>query len=194
MGLGKFFKGGGALGMGLGALAGGLLGSQGDKEIRRNLFTEDQQGLLNQIIGGLSGEGKGVGLGLDYLNDLMQGGEAFERASAPMMRQFQEQTLPQLSERFAGSDAMQSSAFGQSLGSAGAGLQENLAALRGQQQQMGLQGLLQMLNPALTKQFDLEVEKGGSSGLGSILGTAAGAYFGGPAGASIGGQLGGRLF
>ena len=192
MGLGSFFKGG----AGLGGMLGG--GDKGDKEIRRNLFTENQQGLLNQIIGGLSGEGKGIGLGLDYLNDLMQGGEAFDRASAPMMRQFQEQTLPGLSERFAGSDAMQSSAFGQSLGSAGAGLQENLAALRGQQQQMGLQGLLQMLQPALTKQFDLEVEKGGSSGigsgLGSILGTAAGAYFGGPAGASIGGQLGGKLF
>lgn len=180
-------------------LLGGLLGGRKkDKEVRHDVYTPRQQALINEIIGGLSGKEGGLGMGLDYLKNLMQGGEAFEREAAPVTRQFQEQVLPNLAERFAGSDAMSSSAFGQSLGSASAGLQENLAAMRSNQQMQGLQGLLQLLNPALGKQFELEVQKGGSSGLGSglgsILGTAAGAYFGGPAGASIGGQLGGKLF
>lgn len=165
----------------------------GEQEIQRQRYTPEQQALLNQIIGGLSGEGGAVSGGLDFIKQLL-GGQTAETAIAPMMRQFNEQTLPQLSERFAGADALNSSAFGQSLGSAGAGLQENLFAARNDQQMQGLQGLMAMLNPALTQQFDLEVKKKkGFGALGSTLGTILGGAIGGPAGASIGGSIGGSL-
>lgn len=54
--------------------------------------------------------------------------EGFE---APYLRQFREQTVPEIAERFTGQDAQRSSAFGQTMGQAGAALQENLAALKG---------------------------------------------------------------
>jgi hypothetical protein len=57
--------------------------------------------------------------------------QQYQTFAQPFMRQFQEQTVPQLAERFSGLGAQRSSAFGQALGGAGAGLQENLAALKG---------------------------------------------------------------
>jgi len=173
----------------------GLFGSKSsEEEIRRQRYTQPQQDLLNQIIGGLGGQGGAMSGGMDFIKNLL-GGQTAEAATAPMMRQFNEQTVPQLSERFAGSDALNSSAFGQSLGSAGAGLQENLYNARNQQQMQGLQGLMAMLNPALTQQFDLEVKnkKKSSSGLGKTLGGILGGAIGGPSGAGIGSSLGGML-
>lgn len=58
---------------------------------------------------------------LDYVNAL----------EAPMMRQFREQVIPEIATRFSGMNARDSSAFNQTMGEAGASLQERLAALRG---------------------------------------------------------------
>lgn len=71
----------------------------------------------------------------NYLRELMDpNSEAVKRFTDPYMREFNEQTIPGLAERFAGMGAMggglSSSGFGQSLGAAGAGLQEKLAALK----------------------------------------------------------------
>lgn len=77
--------------------------------------------------------------------DLLSGSpESYEKFEAPMMRQFNEQVVPGIAERFTGVGG-QSSAFQQALGNAGAGLQENLASMRGGLQQQGAQGLLQAL-------------------------------------------------
>jgi hypothetical protein len=96
--------------------------------------------LLSQLgIGSGQGEPGSVGgnyqKAQDYLSQLLQGGdEAFNRFEAPYKRQFQEEIVPGLSERFAGLGALggglSSSGFGQSLSSAGAGLSERLASLR----------------------------------------------------------------
>lgn len=60
--------------------------------------------------------------------------QAFEQFSQPYLQQFEEQMLPQIAERFAGSGALSSSGFGQALGGASAGLQSNLAQLFSQLQ------------------------------------------------------------
>ncbi len=111
-------------------------------------LSPQQQTLLNQIFSSLQGRSGSVAdqptfkSGESYIQRLLGGDtEAFE---APLMRQFREQTIPGIAERFsaAGSGAQSSSAFQQALGAAGADLGERLGALRG-----GLQ--LQALPQAL---------------------------------------------
>lgn len=70
--------------------------------------------------------------GMDYLKSLIsQDPQAMQQFEAPIKREFSEQIMPQISERFAGLGALNSSAFQQSIAQAGAGLSERLAALRG---------------------------------------------------------------
>lgn len=92
-----------------------------------------QSGLMNMIMQLLSGQGGEMGGPFGYLQELLSGSpEAFSKFEAPYQRQFQEETIPGLAERFSGQGAQRSSAFGQALSSAGAGLSENLANLREQ--------------------------------------------------------------
>jgi len=99
-----------------------------EKMMKQELFSPEQEQFLNMI---LKGTQPGMSSGIDYLTQMLSGSkESTEDFEAPYMRQFEEQTIPGIAERFAGVDAQSSSAFGQSLGQAGAGLQENLAALR----------------------------------------------------------------
>lgn len=77
-----------------------------------------------------------------YHNNILGGGPgqggqegAYNRFASPYMQQFEQQILPMIAERFAGSGALSSSGFGQALGGAGAGLQSNLAQLFSQLQQ-----------------------------------------------------------
>jgi hypothetical protein len=98
-----------------------------------------QQQLLQQLLGGLQGSS---GQGFDFLSSLFGNTGQFE---APLMRQFNEQIIPGIAERFSGSaanpriaSAQSSSAFTQALGQAGSGLMEQLGALRGG---LGMQGL-----------------------------------------------------
>jgi hypothetical protein len=75
--------------------------------------------------------------------------QVYQDFAAPQMRQFNEQTIPQLAERFAGGaqgGALSSSGFGQALGAAGAGLNTNLAQLRAQLQQQAIQSILGQYN------------------------------------------------
>ena len=78
--------------------------------------------------------------GSSFIQSLLSGSPGATQAfTAPAMREFEEQIVPMLAERFSGwgAGAQGSSAFSQALGSAGAGLSERLASLRGQ---LGLQG------------------------------------------------------
>jgi hypothetical protein len=68
--------------------------------------------------------------GANYLQGILGGDtEAFE---APLMRQFNEQIIPGIAERYAGIGGLSSSGFQQSMGQAGSGLAELLAKLRGE--------------------------------------------------------------
>jgi hypothetical protein len=95
--------------------------------------------------------GSAYGGALDLLKQYINPNSAmFGTLAAPYMRQFQEQTIPGLSEQFAGAGALggglSSSGFGQALGAAGGGLQERLAALQAQIQQQAVQGILGQYN------------------------------------------------
>lgn len=69
--------------------------------------------------------------GQSYLQSILsQDPEMMQQFEAPYMRQFQEEIIPQLAERFSGMGARNSSAFQQTLGAQGAGLMEKLASMR----------------------------------------------------------------
>jgi hypothetical protein len=99
-----------------------------------------QQTILSQLLGSMQGQARGIGQqptfqsGQNYIQRILGGDTS--QFEAPLMRQFQEQIVPQLAERFsgAGAGAQSSSAFQQALGGAGADLAERLGSLRGQLQ------------------------------------------------------------
>jgi len=70
--------------------------------------------------------------GQQFLQNLM-GKSAEEQAQTfeqPYLRQFYEQTVPNITERFRGMGALRGSGFQNSMGEAGAGLSENLATVK----------------------------------------------------------------
>jgi len=129
---------------GLGNLFSGLkeflMGTPGKLESAQTL-TPEQQAFLQRIMGQVDPSTFAIQnqptyqAGQSYLQSLL-GGD-ISQFQAPYMRQFQQQTSD-LAERFAGLGGLSSSGFQQALGGAAAGLQENLAALRGGLQQQAL--------------------------------------------------------
>lgn len=69
--------------------------------------------------------------GNKYIQDILsQNPEMMQQFEAPYMRQFKEQIVPDLAQRFASGGALSSSAFNQSMGQAASSLSERLAAMR----------------------------------------------------------------
>lgn len=126
----------------------------GKKEKIQQLPTisPQQQQLLERLLSAINPQQLNVQrqptfqAGQNYLQQLL-GGDTSE-FEAPLMRQFQEQIIPGLAERFSGAGAggQSSSAFQQALGAAGSDLAERLGSLRGQ---LKLQALPQSLEYAL---------------------------------------------
>lgn len=121
----------------------------GNSMSRVPTLNKGQKGILQQIIGQLQGGlGQANQQGQNYMQDLMNpNSQAVNQFTQPYMNQFEQQTIPGISERFAGMGAMggglASSGFGQALSSAGGNLQTNLAALKaglGQQAASQLMG------------------------------------------------------
>lgn len=137
-------------------------------------LSSGQKGLMQQLLGSLQGQSSNIQQsplyqqGSSFLQNLLSGSpEATAAFEAPYMRQFNEQIVPGLAERFTGLGAQSSSAFTQALGSAGASLQEQLASLRGN---LGLQAAGQGLQYAQQPISNYQ----GMAGLG--LGTQTQAY------------------
>lgn len=169
---------------GLASLIGGLISSRSkpkEAKVRQiPRFSPQQSGFQNQILSML---GPASGAGLSNLTQLLSGDpEAFKAFEAPFQRQFKEQTIPYLAERFSGlgAGAQSSSAFQQALGQAGSGLSENLASLRGGLQQNALSQLLGFGQLGMEPQFE-SVLQNRSPGFGSTFGPALG-------------EMGGNLF
>lgn len=125
-----------------------LFGS--DKLKKVPTMTKEQERLLNQILQMVNPEGR---LGQAYQDSiglqeqLMDpNSEAVRRFTEPYMKEFEQQTVPGLAERFAGMGAMggglSSSGFGQSLSAAGGNLQSQLAQLKSQLGQQAAQSLM----------------------------------------------------
>jgi len=116
----------------------------------------------------------------------------FEPIADVYKTQFQEQTVPELSEQFAGMGGMRSSAFQNALGGAGAGLAQNLA---GMQQQFNMQNreseigrLMSMLQAGLTPRYENYFEQPRPSLWQSLFGALA------PAGAAVAGSMAKNYF
>ena len=145
-----------------------------------------QSQMMNMLMQLFSGQGGQMGGPMGQLQQLLSGSpEATKQFEAPLMRQFNEQTVPGLAERFSGmgAGAQRSSGFQQALGQAGAGLSEQLGSLRGGMQMQGLQGLMQMMQSMMGTQTQGLVPKqkpwwqGLLNATGEGLGKAAGAAF-----------------
>ena len=117
-----------------------------------SLQNRGQQNILQQLLQSLQGQGSNIQQsplfqqGSGFLQQLLSGSpESTQAFEAPAMRQFNEQIIPGIAERFSGLGAgsQSSSAFQQALGQAGAGLSENLQALRSGLQLQGAQQGLQ---------------------------------------------------
>lgn len=146
------------------ALLGGLSSRTANKGkwSQQNRFNPQQQNLFAQ-----AGQ-----LGLNQIQNPYQG---FEPIAQRARSQFFQDTIPGIAERFTGSTnaALSSPALYSQLGSAGAGLQEGLAALQsqyGQRQQALGQNLLGM---GLTPQSENVYTAGGPSFLSGLLGGAS---------------------
>lgn len=154
-----------------------LFGS-GEKTQQFQRYTPQQQNAFSQLLGGAQ---KQLPQGLEFLSQLLtpQGGDE-EMYQRPAMRQFYEDIVPGIAERFTGTfgpGSQRSSAFGQQLGQQGAALAERLAAgkfgRQQSQQQMGLAGLGQLQNllgAGLTPQFDYRINQGSPGVVGQFAG------------------------
>lgn len=122
-----------------------LFGSKG-KTRQLPTMTPEQMAFFRNFLSqlGVAGAG-GFGESMDYLRGLLSGDpEALRAFEAPHLREFQEQTLPALTERLTGlgGGGGRSSGAAQVLGQAGQSLQEKLASLRAGLQQQAAQSLL----------------------------------------------------
>lgn len=103
-------------------------------------MNKNQMSYLKNILGQLKGQNIDLNQssmfqqGQSYLGNLLQqqpgtAQEEYNAYSAPMMRQFNEQEVPQMAEQFAGVGGMSSSGFQQSLSRMSDSLKERLMAL-----------------------------------------------------------------
>jgi len=131
--------------IGLGAVS-GLGGSKGET---KSTYNKGQLGLIDQIVSQLKSQGGAPDItqnqnyqqGSQWLNNLFNDENFFNSFEAPLQRQFQEQTVPELANRFAGMGSgggTNSTAFRNQLAREGSNLSTNIAALRGNMQQQGV--------------------------------------------------------
>ncbi len=123
---------------------------------------------------GMERAGGGYSSALDLLKGYLDpNSDIYQNFEAPYMQQFEQQTVPMLAERFAGAGAMggglSSSGFGQSLSSAGANLQTNLAQMKSGMQNQAIQSLIQQYNQLISSGtspdlFAYGIEGGGGGG------------------------------
>ncbi len=120
-------------------------------------YTPGQQGGIDDILKMVNGMKGGADLnsnpqyqqGNEWLMDMFNDPEFFKNFEAPMMRQFNEETVPGLANRFASmgsGGSTGSTAFRNQLGREGSNLQTNIAAMRGGMQQNAIPQLMQSAN------------------------------------------------
>lgn len=169
-----------------------------DTEDFLSRLTPEQQPLATQAI--QSGLGKGAGgafgTAADYYYNLLGNNpQDFEAFAAPEMRRFREETIPGLSEQFAGmgSGALSSSGFRNAAVGAGTDLAERLGNIRAQLRQNAAQGLMGIGQAGLQQFGEPYLAQGAPGFFESILpfiGQAAGTALAGPAGGLAGGAIG----
>lgn len=106
-----------------------------DKMKKYPTMAPNQQNRFNQTIDNPIDQNPLYQSGSSYLQKILSGDpSAFEAFENPLIEQFEQKILPMISERFAGlgtgGGALSSSALNQTLGQAGRGLSNDLAAQR----------------------------------------------------------------
>jgi len=139
-----------AIGGTIGGITGYFSGGNKGKKGQTDNFTPAQKQAFQNYWDNPITNNSTYQAGNQYIENLLSGNpEAYAAFEAPLMRQFKEQTVPGIAERFAGmgtgAGAGGSSALYNSLGRAGADLSTNIANLRGNLQ---MQALPQALNYA----------------------------------------------
>lgn len=173
-----------------------LFGRSG-KYRQRSTLGPSQQPLFNQMQSALQGRGAGGAFGniADYYRGLMSDDSAdFQAFAAPEQRRFREETIPGLSEQFAGMGAgnLSSSGFRNAAVSAGTDLSERLGAIRAQLRQQGVQGLQNLAQFGLSPQFTANYYEPGTTGFMGYVGQGLGGALAGAAG-GIPGMIAGGL-
>jgi len=144
-----------ALMMMLASMASSIMGSAMGKEGEaKSSFSKNQKGAINDILQAIQGMRGGAmditqnpqyQQGQEWLMSMFNDPEFFKNFEAPLQRQFQEQTVPDLANRFASmgsGGSMGSTGFRNQLAREGSNLSTNIAALRGQMQQNAIPQLL----------------------------------------------------
>ena len=173
----------------------------GTPEKRENVSTlrPEQEGLYNQLVNAGKGAGAGGAFGqsADYYRNLLSDDSAdYNAFAAPMLRQYNEDIIPGISEQFAGmgSGGLSSSAFKNAQIQGATDLAERLGSIRANLRQAGAQGLQNIGQLGLNSYSQNMVTEPGTEGflsqIAPLVGTAAGAFFGGPGGAAIGNSVG----
>jgi hypothetical protein len=108
-----------------------LFGSK-PKVRRTSKYRPEQEDFFNQMLSGAQGGQTNIP-GMDFLQQLAGGGQgAYDVFEAPALRQFNEQIIPGIANRFSsgGLGGQSSQAFQHSLNTAGTRMAEDLAAQR----------------------------------------------------------------
>jgi hypothetical protein len=118
-----------------------------------------------------------------YRGNLSQNPDDFQAFAAPDIRQFQEQTIPDLAEQFAGMGAgnLSSSGFRNAAVGAGSDLSERLAYLRANLRSQAAQGLQGLAGGSLTPHTQYQQTQEGSPGLFGTIGQGIGSVLPGAA-------------
>jgi hypothetical protein len=170
-----------------------LTGSDAERENVSTLRPE-QEGGFNQLQNAAQGRGAGGAYGdaADYYRNLLSDNSAdYQAFSNPMIRQYNEDIVPGLSEQFAGMGAggLSSSGFRNAQVQGATDLSERLGALRAQLRQQGAQGLQGIGRESLGN-FSQNMEtKAGSEGLLPSVFNAAGKAVGKGVGNATGNWL-----
>ena len=167
-----------------------LVGSPAKRENVSTLRPE-QEDIYNQLInaGQRRGAGGAFGDTADYYRNLLSDNSAdYQAFSNPMLKQYNEEIVPGLSEQFAGmgSGGLSSSGFRNAQIQGATDLSERLGALRAQLRQQGAQGLANIGQMGLGNYSqNMETQSGSSGFLAPALG-ALGTSALGPIGGAIG--------
>lgn len=146
----------------------------GENEKHGSTYSSNQQGgieqILKQVQSMMGGGGANINQnpqyqqGQEYLNGLFNDPQFFNKFEAPIKRQYEEEVIPGLANRFAAQGSggsLGSTGFRNQLAREGSNLSTNIAALRGGMQQQGvnqslqyaqqpINNIMQMLQSALT--------------------------------------------
>lgn len=193
-------------------IGGGLSGLGGSEGEFKSSFNENQLNSLDDILNSIRGmkgnqditQNQGYQQGQNWLSNLFNDQSFFNAIEGPARRDFEENTIPSLANRFASQGSggsLNSTGFRNQLAREGSNLHSNLAAMRTGLQQQGVNQQLgyaqqpfsnyqSLLGTAL--QPTQNVYQGPSAG---FFGPIAGAFAGGAAqgyGQKLGGQFAGQ--